>query len=381
MQKTTLAIVIAFAVLIAAVFAQDKDKNDYQKPVIAAKTCPRTMDVNFSNGKKTIIVNTNVGACTRGDDKKRMAKMQFTMSSVGIPRVTVASQKNKDDKNSALRLGFAIDRVVEYREKNGAQGYQPGEDDVIQTYKLASAAWSDIVVVKNDVDAANSVYDLSTTLNTLYASQIKLSVSVTPIEISFRVQNTTVQRTVLTPNSFKVSFSMNGIKYSSTNSTGLSVGVIVASKGSMGKRGASRSALFAAQTATEITTDTVSTDQEVHDIDDENDATSKAAFFSLKKFVFKYTPAGALSSTTVPVATSAGFKDVTDATEKAELNGVQAEGSDLNLKRMWFTPMEKVTDFIWDPTLGSNEGTSGASAAKISFMVLFASFIIALLFL
>lgn len=378
MQK----IIFIALILVVAVLAQTKqDKPEYKKPAITAKTCPRSLDVNFSNGKKTVVITANANTCA-STDKRRMEKVQFSFSSVGIPRVSLNAQKKKEDSGAAIKLGFGIDRIIEYYEKNGVEGFQQGEDVITGTYKLQSPAWTDIATTTTDVDASTRVYDLSTSLlSQSFVEEVKFTVSVTPSEVSFRMQNTTVQRAVLTPNSFKVSLSVTNFKYANASSTGLAIGAVLASRGNVNKRASSRSAMAIAQSSTEVTTDTPSTNQEVHDIDDETDATTKTAYFSFQNIIFKYSASGAVIGTT-KVVSSKAFVPVTDATEKSDNSGMQGDvGSDYNLRRMWFTPIDtagRVTNFAWDPAVGTQE--SSATVARVSFIVLIASFIFALLF-
>ncbi|KAL9655177.1 hypothetical protein ABK040_008952 [Willaertia magna] len=373
-MKYILSLVVLIAVLSLALA-----DFGYIKPKIPE--CKRKLEVKTENNKHTLKVKSemeceNISILNR-TKTETYSKSEFTANVDKVPYFKFKSSSGVEIKTAGdkkvdvdIKVGaaFGIDRVIEYEEKNGVDGYQAGNDTLVNTWKLRDLSFTQFIINKTDVsaDGASAVYSVESSVVIPKCCTLRITAYVTTdnVEYSSKKLVTRAVKQILTPTSMKTEIALEGITYSKTT-TRVALGSFVVFRGKSSIKGIKTRNILADVEKPED----ASNDQKVVNFD--SDIVDQALgqllglpkqFFSFQTFTNYYNKNtnGILRKTLVASdMMDEDIQDIGDA--KNDIEKAVA-------KRMWFSVPEQLDNFNWDPTVGSEDTTTTSSASRITIM-------------
>jgi hypothetical protein len=157
--------------------------------------------------------------------------IKFVINNVGIPQIQLIFT-SKNNASGTDPIGFAMDKLISYKDVDGVIGYNEGVDTVLQTFDfndvLLSTNWSAIDTQKTTVGAA-SIYNIKFNLtkpNNAFSCSVFFHIQCAPQEVLNNVTNQ-----YLTPNVVKISLQLKEITGIVNSATGVALGGIIMVKG------------------------------------------------------------------------------------------------------------------------------------------------------
>ncbi|EFC43783.1 predicted protein [Naegleria gruberi] len=382
------------------------------KVIPTNKFCKRRIDISKDDSAKTVkFSTTSLCAADRknGTAIGAFSSMDYVASIVRFPiigmkaktTVKVVTPITKVERDLSIVVGsaFGIDRIIEYQEVNGLEGYQPGNDTIVKLYNLREQNWKVLDLSKKLVEGTNDtfIYQALVEANVTGCCTVRMSAVISSAPIQFtspKVAARTGVTQILSPSSLKVTFELLNIQYSQSSGSYIALGTVVAFRGSRRDKVSTDNDAFAPssgnsrQSTNYEKPDDASDDQAVTQFDndlstqlDGNQASLPKPFFSFQKFISKYSS----SSPTVVtrgklIYTPMNTIEVLNSDEQFIKDSIETSGT--VVARFWVSLTERVENAVWDPSSGSQENadyltTSGAnSQSLISFLVVLLSFII-----
>jgi len=354
-----------------------------------AKYCGRKFKANLSNSGNTLSI-TSVSKCSsstpstgyrksnstdngssdnNNKEEERANILRFVLSSDKLPQFAIRALKleSSSASNFAARLGF--DRIVEVVPPtvNADGTFDISKDNVVRTLLLNDNiredvnSWSEITCNNSTSlsdllgtynDATPIVCSTSLSLTTSFVSKVTLQAIVTPKQVEVSLPNVISKaRRILTPNTIKLSLSVEGVQYTNNN-TRLAIGSFFISKGT-GERKESEEASQA------DTPESVSKFQSVFKIDDGN-STIGGGFLSWDKYISVRTASGVYVSKTL--TTSKATISLDSLKDFKSLDNF--EDDNFKVFRLWFLSEEQVDNLYWDPSAGAQESPVTSSAIR-----------------
>lgn len=388
MRVLSLAIAVA---LFSAVVCQSVVYSSYTKPAIN-KFCRRNVVVANNALLNTITAQSNLGCVSISNASMangRYGALGFQLSgallpSFGIYGYGISGQGGAGGSSGGAYLfgsRFAVDTIVEYNETNGKAGYQPtgtNPDKTIATYTMADLfrvnKWSALNLQTSNIDANTKVHKITTSLKGGdlggNAHTVTWGAMITTDEVI--AGDTT--KVVLTPNSFKTIFDLQNFQYKSTDTrTRIAIGTVLISAGATTKWSSTPKSKDGDRP------NEVTSNQGVYGIGGTDSSSNPNGYFSYQKFITTTDGATVSGSTRVVTLVNDDFTAETDA--NIQKNSDEAT---LSFKRVWFGIQDRVTNFNWDPSLGSNEAQENQvpqtnAAASLSMLIALLSFVVALM--
>lgn len=376
-------VVIALVAVVAYAACQSVVYSTFVKPDVN-KYCSRSVSV--INVPYLITLQSTLGCASIKDNAQaaegRYGVVGFQMSTALIPNYGIygygisGNASSGGGQGSAYLFGarFAVDTIVEYIETNNVAGYQPGQDTTVAAYSLSDllrlTKWS---AITNDVTkvGTTSVYRLTTQLKA--SGNVPFTVTYGAMVTSDEVVAGDATKVVLTPNSIKTVFDLQGFKYNSANTTSrMAIGTLLLSGGATSKWQSTP------QSVAGDRPNEVSSRQGVTGLGG-SASSSTGGFFSYQKFVVSSDSTASGKQVTLTASGDWTDESKTDVAKKTE------EGS-LTFKRMWFSVNDRVSNVNWDPTMGVGEKSENNvpqtnSASKVSMTIGVITFILTVLFL
>jgi len=249
---------------------------------------------------------------------------------------------------------FGFITILEYREKNGKQGYQPVEDDIVKTVNLSDLEFTPIKVDWNN-DVVNAQYTLSfsATSQNLF-SKIEFIVKAVSSKSDSAKSAASKPKSVLTPSMLKFDVSLEGVAYTDTN-TRLAIGSIMVARSRASEAEQSTS------TSTEETPEQATSTQGALVMPDKDNT---LGIFSYKKYATK----GKSSTETIEIVRS--FNESVQTGDDSFADGGIDTGGEKSMVSLIFSVMEQSANIYWDPAIGQFDPSS-ASVPYPSVIVLF----------
>ncbi|EFC49681.1 predicted protein [Naegleria gruberi] len=405
-----LFLIVILSCLATLLSAQSTSFDITPKLFPTNKFCRRKIEVD--RNEKTIKF-TSKALCTldrlNATAVGSFSEMEFLASLERFPLIAMKAKTaikivtpiTKIERELAIVVGsaFGVDRIIEYQETSGVEGYQPGNDTVVKIYNLREQTWKIVDLSKkllNDSDNSYIYHALvETNITNFCTVRMSAVISTATVQIDsskFASRAGVVQ--VLNPSSLKVSFELANIQYSQSNSL-IALGTIVAFRGSRREKSSGENETLKPSSGTRESSavekpDDANDDQAVSQFDndlntqlDGNQAILPKPFFSFQKFISKY-------SSSSPTVVTRGkliytpFRNIEGSLNSDEqFIKDKSEASNAVVARFWVSLTERVENVIWDPSSGSSENsnylaaTSGASSQSlISFLLVLISLII-----
>jgi len=288
-------------------------------------------------------------SCTR-DNALRRTNLFFDINTVGRPDIQVAFFRAiRDDDDTLTAFSYFrifFERVIEYEEKNGVPGYQPGlgiNDDKPRAIDfLSTKQWNPITTTNTDVgDGA--------TVHTFTASTVDG-------EVTFDIHFTTdylvgPNRTVIVPHSAKFDFKITNHTYTDALASGLAFRVFVVARGRTREK---------AKTDTDTELDLE--DQKAVSINDDG------SYFTWNNYVTERTQ----GDVTIYDHSLSYDADKTDA------NTLLTQDARLHVSTIWFSVPNRPVNLVWDPYVGFADNYNSATSAALSFALLLLAALIAM---
>jgi hypothetical protein len=326
--------VIALLCVIAIAFCQ------YTK-VTTNKFCRRTLEGNFSDGKQTFTGVSDL-KCIRGGAQGKAARLTFVMSTRPVPNFRLTALVARSDSVAGFSGRFATDKIVEYVETNNVPGYQVGADQLIKETSLNNNAWTDFE--RTIIPVGDATVNKLTTQLVVSGTTYTYGAQLTTDEITL---NGTV-KVVITPNSVKTVFGISNYVYSAQNSR-IAIGAILFVRAAIDRKSG---------------TDTPGSEGERPNDNTANQAVANIpgangnGIFSWQKFVLGRNA----SSSSVTKSVSLTESAITSANDTVIPRNSDEAG--FVLQRIYYSIDERVTEFSWDPSMGTQETTDSNVAAK-----------------
>jgi hypothetical protein len=382
MKRFTLLIVVLL-IAVAVIVSAEKT----YKQVVDDKYCKRKLSGSLSNSGRTLKVESklncdgsnvvapedsisdNKKADGETDSGKRMAKLNFELSTASIPSFALRAMAKTTDSVAGFMSRFGFDRIVEYVENGTTAGFQRIEDTVVRTQYLSNLkvgkTWSSMTCTnvdqKDETQPITCSSSLQITTSGALISGMTISATVTPQEVEVEnADGITKAKKILTPNSFKLDVTIEGITYSQDNSR-IAVGTFILYKGIGQKHDSSN------DNKNEERPDDVTANQGVIGVKTDASA-AQAGFFSWDKFISVKGTNGTYTSKTLRSSSIESDDNNSDVSK-------ESDEADASLVRVWFAPDDRVTNLLWDPSLGVTEAESSAASIKLSMTVIVLSIV------
>lgn len=324
--------------------------------------CTRGFNSKVTDNAHTVTL-TGAKQCT---DSQSLGVLVFSISNYFLPWFRLIGLGAVNDTVSitvaAAAADLVFDSLIEYKETNDEPGYQPLRwngtnwlpgDAVKKTYILGAIfpgiMWGTVKSTQTSVDGSTTAMKYTLSFSEL--------VGWSNFDMAFSVDITTKEmrdgKRSLRPNSLKLNLDINNFKYTSTESTGLALGTIFATRGGVAKHNLTRAL------------DEDESDEDMVDV--MNDKGKRELYFSWNRTVVvdgNRAVEVKTSDWSVEVSTPAGYEN-------------QAS---FKLNRMWYSIDERVTSLSWDPTIGSPEGPdNSAGRAVVSLVSLLVAVLVTLI--
>lgn len=351
---------IVLALLIVAMLALGATA-DYTV-VEKSGYCTRTYSSLVKDDQRTFVLS-GAKQCT---DSQSLGALVFSISCKFLPWFRLIGLGAKNDTVSVTAAAAAADLVfdsfIEYTEKNGQAGYQPDVwngthwipgDTVVRTYILGSFIpgwrWSKITHQEMKIDDDATKHKLSFSDN-IGLNNFDMTYSVDMASSELRDGKRTIR-----PNALKLNLDVTNIEYVSPTSTGVALGMMLATRGAVIKRNVTKTGLR----------DGEEPEEEVVDV--KNDKGNKEIYFSWNRTVVidGAQPYQVKASTfSAAISTPDGYDDI------------QASFS---FHRIWYSIDQRVSTISWDPTIGAPEGPdNSAGRAVVSMLSLLVAVLVTL---
>ncbi|KAF0984632.1 hypothetical protein FDP41_000531 [Naegleria fowleri] len=386
-MKTQLVFCSAIAVLFfLCQFTLAIDVNTSLYPKLAV--CKRKIEI--VRELQTIRFVTKAGCIDRRNATAigAFADLEFFASIAKFPmlgmnaKTVVTPPQSGKPITVVVGNAFGFDEVIEYRETNGKEGFQPGNDTLVRSVRLGQVNWKVDSLTRTPLNDANTSYVYQAVVSATVPNfcSIKISAMVTSDAVTFtspKMVNRTGVVQVLNPSTLKVSMEVNGITYTADDSL-VAFGTIVAFRGNRRDK--------PIQPSNEEKPDDATDDQTVNQFDDDvssqlggnNVASVPRGFFSFQNFISRW-------NTSAPTVITRGkfvqspmvpFQPSQDG-ESTLRDRVDSNAA---LVRFYMAITERVDSFVWDPSTGSSEDSSylSNSAARNGATGFVASLIVAL---
>jgi hypothetical protein len=305
--------------------------------VVDNKYCRRVIASSLDNVGTTFTATADA-SCRSDNNSGRAERLVFVMSARPVPTFKISSLARSSDTTASFSVRYAIDKVVEYVEMNGIPGYQPSQDQLIHEYGLSGTIgnqWTsfnrNIINVNDDI----TVQSLTTSLGTS-AGKFTFELLLTSDEVVSSAGST---KTVLTPNSFKTTFSINNFVYLNPSSR-IAIGIVL-----FVKYGAVNVNTTSPPSADGNRPDDSTTLQSVALLPGN---ASQSGFFSWQRFVLGKSASGEVTKTVTLIET--GFSMATDTVLTRESDEVG-----FLMIRNHYSIYDRISYFSWDPSLGVSE--------------------------
>ncbi|KAG2392237.1 hypothetical protein C9374_012489 [Naegleria lovaniensis] len=390
---TILMMMMSTLLLLSFTNAFQVNTSLYNK--LISSTCKRKIEVNRSDSGKLIRFVTKAGCIDRRNNTAigAVSEIEFFASIAKFPMVGMKGKTivkvnlpgSNNDKEFAIHVGssFGLDEILEYREKNGVEGFQPGNDTVLRSFRLGQYAWTVDSLTRTPLNDANTSYVYQAVVSTTIPNfcTLKLGAMVTSDVITFtspKLVNRTGVVQVLNPSSFKLTLEVNDINYEASDSL-IALGSVIAFRGTRRDKPKSSTptqrSIFGGEEAEKP--DDSSDDQQVSQFDDDvssqlggNLASLPKTFFSFQNFISRW-------NTSAPTVITRGkfvstkympFQPAQDG-ESTLRDFVDSNAA---LARFYMSITERVNNFVWDPSVGSSEESSNLinSAARNNGMMM-----------
>ncbi|KAG2386870.1 hypothetical protein C9374_001905 [Naegleria lovaniensis] len=356
----------ALLLLLIAHFTFALDVNTSLYPKLSNAVCKRKIDI--VREFKTVRFVTKAGCIDRRNATAigAFADLEFFASVVKFPmlgmnaKTVVTAPQTGKAITVVVGNAFGFDEVLEYKEVNGKEGFQPGNDTVVRSVRLGQVDWTVDSVSRTALNSANTSYVYQAVVSTTVPNfcSIKITTMVTSDAVTFtspKMVNRTGVVQVLNPSTLKVTLELTGITYSASDSL-VALGSVVAFRGNRRDK--------PIQPASEEKPDDATSDQTVNQFDDDvntqlggsNVAALPKGFFSFQNFVSRW-------NTSAPTVITRG-KFVASPmvpfqpSQDGETTLRDRVDSNAAMVRFYMSITERVDAFVWDPSTGSSEDSS-----------------------
>jgi hypothetical protein len=367
----TLVVLFLLSILLVVAFADkptssggdngkgDGKGDDAPQKENSGKSCGRSLTYKARPpGKPTDIRWSSVAACRYGGKPGAAAAVFADINVNGQPDMSIGvfhagtNKDKRDDDNSSgddgpsevdnSVSGFRIilDRVVEYKDVDGVDGYQPGNGDTAYksgTTKLNNVRWAPFVITSQAVDNATLYTASSTSTQPAY-----FTLSVQFSDASIKNSN----GSIIDPSAFKFNFDLHNYVYSNVNATGIALRLMVISRGSVAPKSSTQT----------VPTDVDLSNQTTYNVHGPNQALM-GTYFAWENEVKS-------ANGSVYVL----HNKVGDGGEDGDNSTVPINWQ---ASAIWFSIPHQVTDFSWDPYAMADDSviTSTSTSAAVAVVV------------
>ncbi|KAF0978639.1 hypothetical protein FDP41_002459 [Naegleria fowleri] len=380
--RISATLLVALLMMMMVMFSNALEVNTSLFNKLASTSCKRKIEVDRDDGGKRIRFSTKAGCIDRRNDTAigAVSEIEFFASVAKFPIfgmkgktvVKINMPGDKRDKEFAVQLGssFGLDEILEYRDRNGVEGFQPGNDTVVRSFRLGQYTWNVESLTRTPLNDANTSYVYQAVVSTQIPQfcSLKLSAMVTSDVISFtspKLVNRTSVVQVLNPSSFKLTLEVNDINYQASDSL-IALGAIVAYRGNRREKPMqpTQRSIFGGDNVEKP--DDSSDDQQVSQFDDDVStqlggqiANIPKTFFSFQNFISRW------NSSAPTVITRGKFVSTKYIAFQPSQDGESSLRDEVDsnaaLARFYMSITERVNNFVWDPSVGSSENSSNLS--------------------
>ncbi|EFC40108.1 predicted protein [Naegleria gruberi] len=387
MSKLRIILAVVLVCMVAACCIAETTESGEWKVKLRNEDCKREMKFSLSDSNKVAEIEST-GGCKSKDPEGliqgSIANIEFQFNVKKVPLVRMKAHtavKVDNGPTKVVNMGglFGFERLFEYINNDGKDGYQVnGTDTIVRSIDLSTVSWSQITVQKTVLNGSSNsfIYEASSQATIANWCTFKMSAVVSTSEVQV-TSNKTLSRSgviqVLTPSSLKVNVELTNIQYTAGNSL-LGISSITAYRGNLKEKPTQDKPV-------EEKPDDASPDQAVNQFDgDVTDQTGSSAvvlpkaFFSFQTFVSKY-PTSSPTSISRSTLGVSPFVDANEDSVKQIRDDFDTKGK---VKRFYVSLLERVDNFVWDPTVGSS--TSGSNGIwrgfSVVLMICFAFFML-----
>jgi len=312
----------------------------YMGPPTAPKYCARAQQLARNTDNDYSVVS--LATCNL-----KVAALLFRISSGPLPHFRLSFVKPGKTEVARVYNHIAYDRILEYMDTDGEKGYQPSKDIILRTHWLGEGfgpnvpgfKWSPITTSNVTLPTGDTLrrfsFNLRKALQTRFLCDIQFGVDITPREINV---NGTI-KTILTPNSFKITFDATNITYTNSSASGFALGAVIVTAASIRAR-ANATIVDGARP------DDQTPNQNAFGVPDADNTTLDGAVVGWQN---GFTARWADGSMTSKNLIATGFTEITSSDGGVELiAGYKAT-------RVWYSVDGQATDVHWDPTIAAGE--------------------------
>lgn len=370
--------IIQAATAVDLAFGKYATANGVCRRNLSAGLNPLTKTIHFTS--KALCIDrknaTLVGAFSDIDFFASIARFPIVgMVATSVLNIPKPGQSaNPAQQTIAVSAGsvFGFDALVEYREANGVDGYQPGADTIVNMYRFSNYTWNVDSITRTAVDATNSsyVYQASVSATIPNFCTVKFGVMAASDAVSFsssKFVNRTGIVQVLVPSSVKVSLEVLNIKYTDAT-TKIALGTIL---GYRGRKAVAQYSAFSKDVNGNQPEqpDTASADQSVTSFDDNvstqlggNSASLPKTFFSFQNFISKYPTSSPTNVTRGRFISTNSTTVIAGTVDELAFKAILT--TDAVIERFWMSTVDQPDNFVFDPSVGSSDQSNAFVATS-----------------
>ncbi|EFC48773.1 predicted protein [Naegleria gruberi] len=351
-------------------------------------SCKRDVTTSTTSSQVSL---TSAATCDLGTNRTSLStftQLKFYAAFGTIPMVKAVASAGVSIKITSLLsttisidvgAAFGVDKVIEYLDNDGVSGYQEGNGDtIVKEYPLVGLTWSTPTLVKTSISSSSSayIYQVTTSASVGTLCTVKFTGYLTTNEVTFS-DSSLVARSgvsqVLVPSSYKSSLEFTGINYLNSNGK-LAISTLLAYRGSLAKKASSRSLRDLFATTSEERPDSASSDQIVFQFDQSSFLSSwnlsstfniPKPYFSFQSYVSKYSTGSTVVSKATLVSTSTSTATIAN-TNTLAYGAITADISSAKVVRFYVSFTEQVSNFIWDPSVGTEDTSASSTSDAVS---------------